>query len=138
MAGVRFVDANVFVRALTGDDPAEAVACGAIFEAAERGEIDLFTSESVLAEVVFVLSSKSLYGVPRGRLVELLQPLVEARGMRMDRKALILAALDLYAASKLDFEDALSVEHVRRRKLESILSYDRDFTEKFGIVREEP
>jgi predicted nucleic-acid-binding protein len=128
----------VFIRALTQDDPAKSERSIALFEAAERGEVELFTSESVLAEVVFVLSSRSLYKLPRQEVAALVRPLVEVRGLRMDSKNSILAALDLYERTNLDFEDALSVQHVLRKRLASILSYDRDFGPAVGVVREEP
>ncbi len=135
---MKFVDATVFIRALTQDDLAKSERCVALFEAAERGEIELFTSESVLAEVVFVLSSPALYRLPRQEVSALIRPLIEARGLRMESKSWILAALDLYERSNLDFEDALSVQHVLRKRLEAILSYDRDFGPAVGVLREEP
>ena len=119
---MKFVDANVFIRALTQDDPVKSERCIRLFEAAERGEVELFSSESVLAEVVFVLSSRSLYRLPRQEIAALVRPCVEAKGFRMDFKSSILAALDLYERSNLDFEDALSVQHVLRRRLTSILT----------------
>jgi predicted nucleic-acid-binding protein len=135
---MKFVDANVFIRAVTQDDMAKSERCIALLEAAERGDVELFTSESVLAEVVFVLSSPALYRLPRQEVAALVRPFVEAKGLRMDFKSSILAALDLYERTNLDFEDALSVQHVLRKRLDSIVSYDRDFDPGVGILREEP
>ena len=135
---MRFVDANVFIRAVTQDDLAKSERCITLFEAAERGEVELFTSESVLAEVVLVLSSPALYRLPRQDVAALVRPLIEARGLRMDHKNAMLAALHLYERTNLDFEDALSVQHVLRKRLDSIVSYDRDFGPVVGVVREEP
>lgn len=135
---MKFVDANVFIRAVTRDDLAKSERCLALFEAAERGEVELFTIESVLAEVVFVLSSPSLYRLPRQEVAALVRPFVEAKGLRMDFKSWVLSALDMYEQSNLDFEDALSVQHVLRKRLDAIISYDRDFGPATGVVREEP
>ncbi len=55
-----FIDTNIFIRFLTKDDPVKAAACYRLFEQAQRQEIELVTSEAVIAEVVFVLSSKRL------------------------------------------------------------------------------
>ena len=60
---MQFVDANVFLRFLTRDDPVKAERVKALLERAERGEVDLLTSESVIAELVFVLSSPKLYNL---------------------------------------------------------------------------
>ncbi|MCL4243122.1 MAG: hypothetical protein KJ048_17370 [Dehalococcoidia bacterium] len=74
------------------------------------------------------------------RVAQLLvvRPLIEAKGLRMDFKNSMLAALDLYEHTNLDFEDALSAQHVLRKRLDSIISYDRDFGAAVGVVREEP
>ena len=52
---MQFIDANVFIRHLTRDDPEKAKACFELFQKAGQGEITLTTSEAVVAEVVFVL-----------------------------------------------------------------------------------
>lgn len=57
---MQFIDANVFIRHLTRDDPEKAQACFELFQKAGQREITLTTSESVIAEVVYVLSSKQL------------------------------------------------------------------------------
>lgn len=51
------VDTNIFLRFLTGDDPAKALACKELFERAERKEVDLYTNELVLAELAWTLRS---------------------------------------------------------------------------------
>jgi predicted nucleic acid-binding protein len=46
--------------------------------------------------------------------------------------------LELYATTSLDSEDALSVAHMRRLKLTTIVSYDEDFDRIEGVQRREP
>lgn len=135
---VRFVDANIFVRALAWDDPAKARRCAKLFELAERGDARFVTSEAILAEVFYVMKSPRLYAMPRARLATLIRPLVVAPGMVVEHKASILDAIDLYENSNLDFEDCLSVQHVRRQNLDGIYSYDRGFRPALGITRHEP
>ena len=45
----------------------------------------------------------------------------------------MLRAPELYERTSLDFEDCLSVEHVQRGKLASIVSYDKDF-DRVGLL----
>lgn len=45
-------------------DPDKAAACLALFQKARRREVLLTTSEAVIAEVVYVLSSKAVYNLP--------------------------------------------------------------------------
>jgi uncharacterized protein len=60
-----FVDANIFLRYLTRDDTVKAHQSGELFRRAEQGEFALLTSEAIVAEIVFVLSSGTLYGRSR-------------------------------------------------------------------------
>jgi uncharacterized protein len=132
-----FVDANVFVRHLTGDDPDKARRSLELFQRARAGEISLVTSESVVAEVVFVLS-RSTYRTPRADVAASFRPVLTNPGLRLDHKESIIAALDLWRGTSLDFEDCLSIEHVRRDALTGIYSYDRGFDRVPGIRRLEP
>jgi predicted nucleic acid-binding protein len=72
-----FVDTNVFVRLLTGDDAAKAERCADLFEQVEQGTTALFTSEAIIAEVVYVLTSKDLYAHTRVQTAQALRPLIE-------------------------------------------------------------
>lgn len=133
-----FVDTNVLLRILTGDDPAKAERSLSLLERAERGQGELITSESVVAEVVFVLSSPVTYRIPRPRIAIALQSLLRNPGLKLDHKGSVIQALDLWEQSTLDFEDCLSVEYVRRLQLNAIYSYDRDFDRVPGVRRLEP
>lgn len=135
---MQFIDANVFIRHLTGDDPEKAQACLDLLQRAERKEITLTTSESVIAEVVYVLSSNELYDLPREEIRALLHPLLSLPGLRLTHRRMYLRALDLYAAYPIDFEDAVVVAQMERQKITELYSYDRDFDHVAGITRLEP
>jgi predicted nucleic acid-binding protein len=133
-----FVDTNVFLRLLTGDDPRKAARCLALFQRAQQGDVELVTSESVVAEVVFVLASPANYRMLRPTIASALRPLLRNPGLRIDHKGSVIQALDRWEQSRLDFEDCLSVEYVRRLQLAAIYSYDRDFDRVPGLTRLEP
>ena len=135
---VKFVDANIILRFLTGDAPDQAARCLALFEAAERGDEELTTCEAVLAEVVYVLSSPRLYHLERQRIRDLLLPILTLKGLRLASRQLYQDALNLYATSSLDFEDALALAHMRVAGIREIVSYDRHFDGLEGIARLEP
>jgi len=134
----RFLDTNIFLRYLTRDDPEKAERCFDLFQRVKAGTEAVTTSESVIAEVVFVLSSPKVYNVSRERVRSLLVPILTLKGLRLPNRGLYLRALDLYADHEIDFEDALSVAHLERRQLTAILSYDRGFDRIEGVRREEP
>src|SRR5579872_6773842 len=104
----KFVDTNVFLRLLTNDDSDKLQRCLSLFEQAEQGEVRLVTSESVLAEIVYVLASRT-YHTPRADIARALRPVLENRGLTIEHKQTVLEALAIYEETNLDFEDCLSI-----------------------------
>jgi predicted nucleic acid-binding protein len=133
-----FVDANIFLRYLAGDDPTKAERCLALFRSAEQGDVNLFTNAVIVAEVIYVFSSRSVYQRSGAEVADGLRPLLEIPGLRIDHKQSVLHALDRYATSNLDFEDCLAVEYSIREGLEGIYSYDRKLGRASQIPRIEP
>jgi len=83
----QFVDTNIFLRYLTRDDPQKAEACYRLFEKAKNSEVTLTTSESVIAEIVFVLSSPRVYHLTRTEVRARLYPILALEGLKIpDRR----------------------------------------------------
>jgi predicted nucleic acid-binding protein len=136
---MRFADANIFVRAVIGDAPVRKGACDKLFLQVDRGEVEIATCEAVITEIVYVLSSRSRYGLSHEEIRSRLGPLIRMRGLRLPGKHIYLEALDLYASRpSLDFEDALCVAHMRQLGIDEILSYDKDFDRLPTVDRVEP
>lgn len=106
----------------------------------QQGEEELVTSETVISEAVYVLSSSRLqYGLTHEEIRERLLPILTLRGIRLPQKRVCISALDIYAGSPFfDFEDALSVAHMEQAGVTEIVSYDRDFDRFPGVRRVEP
>ena len=132
------VDTNIVVRFLTGDESEKAERYLSLFEGGRRREFDLYTSESIIAEVAYVLSSKQLYAKSRIEIADSLPSLLEGRGIRLDHKSTVVSALGRYRNGQLNFEDCIAVEHVLRLGLDGIHSYDRKLGREEGITRLEP
>ena len=135
---MQFVDTNIFIRYLTKDDPGKAQACFELFQQAQANQVALTTTEAVITEVVYVLSSKKTYDLARADIRARLYPLLSVPGLRLLHRQTYLRALDLYAAHSLDFEDALSVAHMQRQAIKELYSYDRGFDQLKSITRQEP
>jgi predicted nucleic acid-binding protein len=88
-----FVDANIVNWLLTSDDPRKAERCLALFQRAQRGEVTLVTSESIIAEITFVLSSKATYGIARGMVAAALRPVLANPGLKVAHKRSIFRAV---------------------------------------------
>ena len=137
---MKFLDTNVIIRYLTGDDEVKAEACFQLFQRAGRGDETLLTSETIIAEVVYVLSSKRApYRLGHSEIRDRLLPILMLRGLRSPHKQVCINALDIYSSSSsLDFEDALAVAHMQHRGITEIISYDKDFDAVPDIQRLEP
>lgn len=135
---MQFIDTNIFIRYITRDDPAKAEACFDLFKQIETNEATATTSESVIAEVAFVLSSRRLYNLSHEEIRKILYPLLTLPGLRLPQRDTYLRALDLYALHQVDFEDALSVAHMEHQHIEEVVSYDTGFNRLAHISRVEP
>ena len=132
---MRFVDTNVFLRHLTGDDAQKAAACRRLLTALDAGTETALTSECVIAEIVYVLSR--LYKLPRDQIATIVPPLLSLRGL--DVPGVVARSFDVYASNRaLDFEDAVTVAHMESRGITALYSYDRGFDSVAGITRIEP
>ena len=134
---MRFLDTNVLIRYLTGDDPEKAKASFALLLRVERGEEVVVTSDIVMAETVYVLQSRT-YGIPRERIRELVEPLINLRGLRLPRKGLYARAFAVYCQQRISFADAFNAAYMESRGLSEVYSYATDFDAIDGIVRVEP
>jgi predicted nucleic acid-binding protein len=136
---MRFVDANIFIRFLAADDERKTEACLRFFRRIQTGAESVTTSEATIAEVVYVLSSRSLYGLSNEDIAARLTLIISLRGLQLRYKRACLRAFDLFGAHPfLDFEDALAVAHMERLGISEIVSYDRDFDRVSGVKRVEP
>ena len=133
-----FLDANIFLRFLTQDDPAKGRACLSLLRRVAAGE-EATTSETVIAEVAYVLSSPRQYKLTHTDISARLRPVLLLRGLKLPDRQRLLRTLDLYASyAHLDFEDCLTLAQIEQQKIATLLSYDRGFDRVPGVKRAEP
>ena len=135
---MQFVDTNIFIRFLTKDDPKKADACFDLLQRAEKGEINLQTTESVIAETVYILESKRLYNLSRKEIYQKLFPLLKIKSLKIPYKNSLLLALDIYSKKNLDFEDAVLIANSLRVGSKEIYSYDKGIDKVSEVKRLEP
>jgi uncharacterized protein len=135
-----FLDTNVIIRYVTQDDPDKAAQARALLKRVEAGELTLIASESIVVEVVQVLSSKVLYNQRRATLANHLSAILALPKLKLANKRTILRALELWvnASASVDFVNALSVAHMERQRISVIASFDQDFDRFPQISRQEP
>jgi predicted nucleic acid-binding protein len=134
-----YVDTDVLIRLITGDDPAKQRAAARLFHNVATGKLRLRAPASVIADAVFVLSSPRTYGFDRPRVRAALGPLLDLPGFEVAEQTVLRRALDLYVAHPhLDFGDAMIVAAMQLEGATELYAYDQDFDRIPGVVRLEP
>ena len=138
---MRFLDTNIFLRHLTQDDPRKAIKCGVLLAAVARGEMQAWTTDLAVAELVFVLGSKRRngYGYTREQIRDGLLPLLMLPNLQIPSKRLYPRIFELYIQHDIDFIDAVHAALIELHSPPELYSYDTDF-DQIGdsVVRFEP
>jgi len=129
-----FVDTNILIRYLVAPeagnaaDLEQATFSRALLERVQHGEEPVTTSEVVIAEACFVLSSPKRYNLSHPDVAARLRPIFSLRGFKVSNKQAVLRALDLYSQYEfLDIEDCLITTSMKQRGISSLYSFDGDF-----------
>ncbi len=136
--GLPFIDTDVIIRLLTGDDLRKQAAAVALFEQIEQGTLTAAAPDTVIADAVYVLASRELYKKKRVEIRDLLAPIVRLPHFHVQIAPSVLEALDLYASTNLDFGDTLIIATMMQQNSQTLYSYDRDFDRIKTIIRQEP
>ena len=134
----RFLDTNILLRHLMNDDPVQSPASLALIEAIEQRRVTAWTSDLVIAEVVFVLANKRTYNLSREAIRDLLLPLINLAGLKLPRKRLYKRIFELYTTLPIDYIDCFHAALVERWRPAELYSFDTDFDRILGITRVEP
>lgn len=132
-----FVDTNIFLGYLTKDEPAKYEGCREIFKKATEGELSLFTSEMVIAELIWTLLS--YYRVAKAEVIEKVSIIISSQNLHIINKNMIADSLVLFSQKNIDYIDAYNAVFMKSQGLEKIFSYDEDFDELDAMIeRREP
>lgn len=133
---MRFIDANLFIRYVTSDDPDASSIAAEIIRRLSDGKEEAFTTDVHIHETAYVLASRNLYGLSHSVVAGALKQLLLIKNLKMNNKQLCLEVLELFAQSpRLDFADALAVASMRRKGITEIYSFDRDLDRVQGAMR---
>jgi predicted nucleic-acid-binding protein len=131
-----FLDTNIFIRYLIKDDPKKAQQAYKLLKQVEQNQVVATTSGGVVIEVVYVLLK--VYETPKQDIAMYLKDILNLRGLKLEYKRTYLHALTLFTQYNMDFVDLLCYVETKRRKIATIVSYDRDFDKLPDITRIEP
>jgi predicted nucleic acid-binding protein len=133
-----FLDTDVIIRYVTGDDPDKQARAAKLFENVESGKIRLVMPLTVVADAVHVLASPRLYNRPRSEVASALTLWVKSRHIRVPNRRTVLRALELFGRLNLDFGDCVIIASMEQAQSDKVYSFDEDFDRIKGITRVEP
>ncbi len=133
---MKFVDTNIFIRYLTNDIPEKADRCEEIFRKAVNREENLYTTDMVIAEIVWVL--ESYYELPKREIQEKVGKILNTPNLIGPNRDLILTALTLYTEINIDFIDAYNGLILRNEDIIDVYSYDKHYDRISWLNRIEP
>ena len=127
-----FVDTNILLRHLTGDPVDMAARATAYLAEAE----ELYLTDLIVAETVYVL--ESFYEAPRDQVATAMRSLVSMRSVVTVDPALLLRAIEVYEADRLDFAEAYLVACAESTGVGRVASFDRSIDRVGTVDRIEP
>jgi len=131
-----FIDTNILLRYLTGDDPEKFERCKDLFKQALEKKIILLTSDMVIAELIWTLDS--FYKVPKDEIIEKVTIIVNTPNLKIPNKKLLSEVLVLFSQENIDYIDAYNAVFMKSNSCAQIFSYDKDFDRIENIKRMEP
>jgi predicted nucleic acid-binding protein len=135
---IPFIDTDVIVRFITGDDPVKMQATAKLFSAVEAGDQTLACPVTTIADALHVLTSRRLYGLDRPTAALALLALLDLPHFRVTDRRVVQRAIQIYAESRLDFGDAMLIAAMEEAGATTLYSYDRDFDRVPWLTRREP
>src|SRR5690606_21307100 len=90
----------------TRDDEKKAEEVLRLLQKVEKNEEKVITSPLVIFEVIFTL--EKYYKVPKKEIRDLLQPILDLRGLKLDFRDIFSLALVLYSKKNISFADAFN------------------------------
>ncbi len=125
------LDTNILVRHFTGDPPEQAARVRAFL----RTTHDLFATDLIVAEIVYVL--ESYYEAPRATVAEHLRSALGSPRIGFADVSVLWRAVELYEFERLDFPEAY-LAAVAEVSGSAVASFDRSLDRIESVTRVEP
>jgi len=135
---MQFIDTNIFLRFLTKDDPVKAAKCRRLLQSAAEGDLKLYTTDLVIAELIWVLQSPKTYSLNPAEIFEITMPLLTIKNLYYPCKNVFPDIMELFQTENIDYIDAYNSVIMLGRNIDTIYSYDKHFDLLSDVVRKEP
>ncbi len=95
----RFLDTNILIRYLTGDDPDKASLALALLDRVAEGTEQIVTTPPVIFETIFLL--QRTYKLAKTDIREKIMAILAVQGLQLAELAFCLRALDYYVEQNI-------------------------------------
>lgn len=129
-----FVDTNIFLRYILKNVPAQSKQAKQILEQVEMGKIEFWTTQWVIAELIWTLSLRK-YGFDRKKVYNFIRTFIGLKGLTVENGDLILEALKLSEEKSIGFTDCLNSILSRQNEVSQVYSFDKHFDKFPGLKR---
>jgi len=119
-----FIDTSVFIRFFTKDDQEKYDDCVKLLELIEKGTIRPYTSNIVLLEIFFVLTS--LYKFEKLQVRKSLGIVLQMRNLTLIEKTNTPSALRHFDKYRIKYTDCLIVTQIPKGT--RLITYDAEFS----------
>ncbi len=132
-----FIDTSVILRILVKDDEAKRKAAERLLLEAGRKDISLYIPPVTLLEIVWVL--EKFYKLNRIAIRDLVEAILNTRGLKCEQDAVFRNALKLYTEKNIKFADAVMGYWGLERGISTVYTYDeKDFRKISGLKVKKP
>lgn len=118
----KIIDTNIIIRFLVWDDKDQYNKSYEIFRQIENNEIEVFVTEWVILECIYVL--EKIYEISKQEIVDNLKSILFLDNVINPDKLEIIEALSMVLYENIDFIDALIISKAKYNNLE-VISYDK-------------
>ena len=126
------LDTNVVVRFVVADDAAQFERAKKFIADGIAREEQLFISDIVLCELVWVLTRA--YDYPAPSVIAVLRSLIRAKHIATTDSSALGRALDAFESGKGDFADYLIREHAHAAGCAEVVTFDKALHKEHGFV----
>ena len=127
------VDTNVLVRFIVEDDVEQTKRASALFRRAVAKGEQIFVSDTVLCELVWVL--EAAYRVPRSEIADTLANLLRAREVEIADAEITHRALTAYRSKRGDFADYVIRERAQAAGCTAVATFDKRLHAEAGFEK---
>ena len=118
-----WLDTNVILRFLLKEDPQLFQAVEPLFLQAEQGDLEIYIHPIIIAEIIWTL--ESYYEYSKEKIAEVMIQLVEAKGVVVPDKEVIVGALQDYKEKNVDFIDSYLVQYANKKGPLTVYTLDK-------------